>query len=268
MTINKFDSDSALADKIKSTLESLEGIGSGNVQVIGNQTNGFTIEFIGSLEGQAVANLAAKTIPDNVSPQISSIQDAQAGINEKQTITLFFEPDAYGAFTLALGDQISDIISFTGSDTEAQIGAITQALEKLTSIGSGNISVTYNEDNGINAYQYKVEFINDLARQDIPQLQTRIISSGKILNDAYQLDLSATIGTVTFTYQDFSQWFDISENTTDESLTETIQTTIESLPGIGEGNVSITGNKASGYTIEFLGDLSGQALSNLGMLEK
>ena len=103
MMINRFDSDSVLADKIKSTLESLERIGSGNVQVEGNQTNGFTLEFIGNLEGQAVTNLTAKTIPDDVSPQISSIQDAQAGINEKQTITLFFEPDAYGSFTLALG---------------------------------------------------------------------------------------------------------------------------------------------------------------------
>ncbi|MBV5341721.1 MAG: LEPR-XLL domain-containing protein, partial [Deltaproteobacteria bacterium] len=57
----------------------------------------------------------------------------------------------------------------------------------------------------------------------------------------------------------------ITGTETDAELGTKIQTALASLTGIGSGNVTVTGSKVAGYSIEFIGDLAGTEIKNLSV---
>ena len=87
-TVARTDSDATVAAAVRTALESLPGIGAGNVTVTGSRTAGFTVEFGGALAGQDVVGLTvqtAATTPGTVT--VSEVAACGAGVNEVQTLT-------------------------------------------------------------------------------------------------------------------------------------------------------------------------------------
>ena len=73
----------------------------------------------------------------------------------------------------------------------------------------------------------------------------------------------ATIGQVTFGFGGESRSFTSVGNESSVARRLQIRQTLESLPGIGTGNVAVIGTAASGYRIEFTGARAGEDLSAL-----
>jgi hypothetical protein len=87
------DSDAQVAAKVRTVLESISSIGSGNVTVSGSRSAGFTIEFINAL---ARTNVTGLTVSTNatLSGSLAAVQSSASvsGISGVQSITLTREP--------------------------------------------------------------------------------------------------------------------------------------------------------------------------------
>ena len=70
-------------------------------------------------------------------------------------------------------------------------------------------------------------------------------------------------GGLDFTYRDVTRSVSIDGSETDAGLGLEIKTALEGFADIGAGNVTVTGSKLGGYTIEFMGTLAGQNVEGL-----
>lgn len=86
--------------------------------------------------------------------------ELNAGKNEVQEININGLFTSGGNFKLGFGGDVTGLIPFGASDAQ-----VTAALEALPDIGSGDVLVTKISDK-----QYRVEFIGDMAGENIPQL--------------------------------------------------------------------------------------------------
>ena len=85
-----------------------------------------------------------------------------SGINEIQTITT--NGATAGTFKLSFTDPVGGFTRTTGDlPFDATSGEVQTALENLTSVGSGNVSVT-----GAVGGPWQVEFVADYAATDVP----------------------------------------------------------------------------------------------------
>ncbi|MBI5053445.1 MAG: hypothetical protein HZB52_09290, partial [Chloroflexi bacterium] len=88
--------------------------------------------------------------------------------------------------------------------------------------------------------------------------------SSTTTNALYLLNISAdTIGTLTFDYNGNTQDLILDGSETDTTLHTNLTSTLEALTGIGAGNVLVTGDKAGGFVIEFMGALAGTDVAGL-----
>jgi len=88
-----------------------------------------------------------------------TLADADPIKDEKQTVTIGGSPTG-GTFTLSFKGQTTAGIAY-----DAAAAAVQSALEALSTIGSGNVSVS-----GSAGGPYTVEFIGALADQDVPAM--------------------------------------------------------------------------------------------------
>ncbi|MFM8474422.1 MAG: beta strand repeat-containing protein, partial [Planctomycetaceae bacterium] len=88
-------------------------------------------------------------------------------------------------------------------------------------------------------------------------------------NTTYRLQIANdTVGALTFTYQPstgapVSGTATIARADSDTAVRTKITTALAGLPGIGSDNVTVTGSRQQGFTIEFTGSLQKQNLSGL-----
>ncbi|MDD2864774.1 MAG: LEPR-XLL domain-containing protein, partial [Methylococcales bacterium] len=183
-------SDSAKnAQNIQTALETLANIGAGNVIVsvakdfsINRQR--YLIEFSGKLERKNVGALSAN--PKNLTITTFETGTATAATNEQQEIryqatgrnTNGSLVAGSGTFTLSLDGQKTVPIRIAESSFTTNITEIKGALEGLTGIGAGNVSVEVTQKTGTNQI-YKISFINKLANKNIGLLKVEDISSLK-----------------------------------------------------------------------------------------
>ncbi|MFM7925561.1 MAG: hypothetical protein ACKPJJ_35505, partial [Planctomycetaceae bacterium] len=87
------DSDAQVAAKVRTALEGISSIGSGNATVSGSRAAGFTIEFINTL---ARTNVTGLTVSTNatLSGSLAALQSASSisGVSGVQSLTLTRQP--------------------------------------------------------------------------------------------------------------------------------------------------------------------------------
>ncbi|PIY56564.1 MAG: hypothetical protein COZ00_03575, partial [Zetaproteobacteria bacterium CG_4_10_14_0_8_um_filter_49_80] len=85
-----------------------------------------------------------------------------------------------------------------------------------------------------------------------------------VTNTTMKLGLYAnTVGTLTFSYQGVTSAVVINRGDSDAAIALKVRTAIEGLAGIGAGNVLVTGDRATGFVIEFTGALAGINVTGL-----
>jgi len=144
------------------------------------------------------------------------------GSNEKQMVTL--KAATSGDFTVKFQGQTTAAIPFN-----ATAAVVQGALEGLSSIGSGNVSVS-----GAAGGPYTVEFKGSLGFTSVEEMTC----DGSALNGG----ASCTVATTVMASGNASEG--------------EVQSALESLSTIGRGNVEVGGSGSKGeYTVEFKGSL-------------
>jgi hypothetical protein len=259
----------AAATTVQSALRALSTIGAGNVSVAGSAGGPYTITFTGSLANTPVGLISADTSAlVGVTPTISTatITTSQVAVNEVQRVTITGSPTS-GWFYLTFAGHVTGPIPYNATAI-----AVQQALQALPSIGSipggewgssANVVVT-----GSNGGPYDVTFVGQLAAQDVPTLITRSSFGGgstpgvSVSTVTTGLPRINEVQTVTITNAR-SGFFTLTlaGHTTApigwNSPWYTVRDIIAALPGVGAGNVAVTGPLNGVYTIAFGGTLAG-----------
>ncbi|MEN9553872.1 MAG: hypothetical protein RLZZ232_158, partial [Planctomycetota bacterium] len=142
------DSDAQVAAKVRTALEGISGIGSGNVTVTGSRSAEFTIEFINAL---ARTNVTGLTVSTNatLSSALAAVQSAGSisGVSSVQSVTLTRQP-AERPVALTSVIEIA-----AGKSGRGQIVAIriatssTRASGEYTlTLGSNTVSIRWNQN--------------------------------------------------------------------------------------------------------------------------
>ncbi|MFA7061427.1 MAG: hypothetical protein WC156_11495, partial [Pedobacter sp.] len=88
VTITGAETDTELGAKIQTALETLTGIGVGNVTVTGSKIAGYTIEFNNALAGTDITGLTLSTTAATATTTISTTTEAKTGVNETKQISI------------------------------------------------------------------------------------------------------------------------------------------------------------------------------------
>ncbi|MEW4564721.1 hypothetical protein AB1K70_19430 [Bremerella sp. JC770] len=222
------------------------------------------VEIIAEKAGQSVAapTVTRSTISSydqNATINTTIVAAGGNSFNETQVITLPGSPSG-GTFTLTFQGQTTAAIVYNASTS-----AVTSALEALSNIGAGNVSVTGSAGN------WTIEFTSALAATDQAQMTgsganltggTVAISTVQAAiadqNEQVLLTMSdnVTSGTFTLTY-DSSQSTGIAYNAT----SATVKSALEGTSSIGSGDVNVSGPAGGPWLVEFTGILAGQDAS-------
>ena len=132
----------ASAATVQTALQGLSSIGSGNVSVVKSigtsASQEWTLTFQGSL---AAANQSQVTVNSGSVMGMMSITNIQAtdtqGGNSNEVQTISLSNATAGTFRLAYGNQNTGDLAYNAS-----AGTIQTALEGLSTLGSGNVSVS------------------------------------------------------------------------------------------------------------------------------
>ena len=249
-----FDADSAT---IRAALETLSGIGTGNIQVSGPLSDGpVSFTFVGAL---ADTNLAELTIDESALDLVAVTATTEGATSEVQQIAT--EGNVVGGFfTLTFGGETTAPLGFNAS-----AATIQTALEALPSVNPGDVSVTGGAlpDSAID-----VQFTGALAAQDTGDItfdDSNLAGGGNLVistttpgsaNETQVLESLSTVTGGTFTLTFNSQTTaPISHN----AAAADVQAALEALAGVTPGDVSVTGGAFPGSPIrvEFLGAFAG-----------
>jgi len=262
----------ASIDEIKTALEDLPNINTNDISIIGNYTDGFSVEFKGTLENKPVIELSAsynsleydKIIGQIIEPNISTIQKGSNGAkNEIQHLGFTLVPDN-GNWKLKFEGETTNTFAYN-----LPASNIKTELENLSSIGVGNVNVAGNYTNG-----FIVEFKGILSNFDVSQLVvidnflyqgvTKVeIMTGNEVQKA-NFNISPVSGDWKLRFK--------GETTTAipyNASSNNIKTALELLNTIGNGNIFVTGN----YDVEkefyfiFQGDLENIQVPELEVID-
>ena len=200
------------AAEMQSKLESLDGIGVGNVRV-DRVDDVYVVEFRGLLSNFNAEELVANNIdlvrttedPSGLNnngedivveaqgPADSGLIEVQTrfdgitavAVNELQVLELTFDAlnDQDAVFTLSFGDDGN----VTGSDPETDdfvltfgstVGELQLALESLDGIASGDVKVREVTPTGPVTRAFEIEFVRELSSQDVPELSPTALTAG------------------------------------------------------------------------------------------
>ncbi|MFN0020615.1 MAG: putative toxin, partial [Pirellulaceae bacterium] len=189
----------ASAATVQSALEGLASIGSGNVSVVKTTDTStskiYTVTFQGSLaaanQSQITINTASITAyVTKTDTQATDTQGGGSGANEVQVVTLSNATD--GTFRLAFAGQTTAPIAYNASNS-----TVDTALEGLTNIGTGDISVT-----GSNGGPWTVTFNGGgLAGVNVASLQ----------GDAASTQSGSVSRTISYTYDTASELTSVTD---------------------------------------------------------
>lgn len=165
------------------------------------------------------------------------------GLNEKQTVSIVGSPTG-GTFTLSVGGQTTAGIAYNAS-----AATVETALEGLSTVGAGNVSVS-----GDAGGPYAIEFIGDLAGENVDP----ITADGDGLTvppEVQVLDLgSPTGGTWTVRYKTTGT---PTAAIAYDATAATVEAALETLSEVGVGNVSVAGAAGGPYTVTLQGWFNG-----------
>ena len=169
------------------------------------------------------------------------------GTNEIQTVTIGGSPTG-GTFTLSVGGQTTSPLAYnaTGATVEA-------ALEALSTVGSGNVTVTGDGP-------YTIEFIGTLAGVNMAPIGSNA-DGLTVPPEVQEVDLGSPTGG-TFTAKLGAAGTSTSALAYNISAAS-YQTALEGLPEIGSGNVSVSGSAGGPFTITFQGAFNGLDVTDL-----
>lgn len=171
--------------RIQLTLPAVEAITAGQAVRLDTSTGKFTKSNASSAAEARIWGIAAKTVaagepvtairkgvldgldlsaldyddPVWLSNTDGGLDDSDPSQNEQQMVTLNNTPTG-GTFTLTLSGQTTSALAYN-----ALAATVEAALEALSTIGSGNVSIS-----GSAGGPYTVEFIGDLADENVPAM--------------------------------------------------------------------------------------------------
>ena len=152
-----------VAAHVQAALVALSTIGAGNVVVTGGTGGPWLIEFQGTLAATNVALMTASGASLTPAATVvveETVKGVAATTNEQQTITV--AAASSGHFHLSYGGQTTAAITFGATSV-----AVHDALELLSSVGSGQMTVT-----GPDGGPYLVEFTGTLSQTDVDMITT------------------------------------------------------------------------------------------------
>ena len=172
----------ATADDISIELTSY--VGDGNVAVTGSGTvlDPFTIEFIGGLAGQDIAPITADAADLGGSP-FSSVEKLVNGTkNERQTV--YMQAGNMESLVLKFGDNLNPKYTIP-IEYNASLNTRQSAIEALSNIGAGNVSVTGGTTDRNIAYigDFTIDFVGSFAAQNVSEFVP--LRSDKTSSKAY-----------------------------------------------------------------------------------
>lgn len=245
------------AAEFKTAMQDHPSINSSNVTVTlvstsaGNRV--YDVEFTGSLGGTNWTIDFYETTGWGNGSGISTLQNGSGtGTNETQVVSLLGSPSG-GTFTLTYSGQTTGNIAYNASAATVQT-----ALEALSNIGSGDVTVTGS------APIWGVEFTGALAATDVSLMTgnganltggsgtiTVTQAAASPLNEKQTVTLSegVTGGTFTLTYSGQT-----TGNISYAAAASTVETALEALSNIDA--VAVTGSSGGPWEVEFQGSLA------------
>ena len=224
-----------LRQRIALTIANLTGIGANNVEVTGDKTNGFKIEYIGALAGHNVEGLTVTITAPAASSNVTQTVSSNAGQTEIKYLTITDQPvptlpitssvvttvpvqqvetpptltKTNTVYDVAIGSGTLGTVTFsfagksisftlTGTESDADIRTkIATAVGGLRGIGSANVSVT-----GSKPSSFHIELNGQLAGINVTGLTVSITPPNATSNVTTAINPIAglsEIQTVTFT---------------------------------------------------------------------
>jgi hypothetical protein len=238
------------AAQFQNGLEALSSIGEGSASVTLVATGHWRVEFIGELAG---VNQSSLSVLSGAPVTITTIQaGSTTGTNEVQRYVV--RGATGGTYTLSFRGQTTSALTHDDS-----VADIDTALEALSTIGAGNVSVAaLSDDTG---YAYSVTFQGDLANEDVPLLTaaTGSLTGGTVYVSTTQTAIAGVNeiqgvtlygapagGTFTLTFDGQTT----GALTYDESAAD-VETALEALSNIDA--VTVSGPDGGPWLIVFLG---------------
>lgn len=229
------------------------------VETATTRTFTIEIEIIAEKAGQLVLapTVTRSTAGGDQDATVSTTLVASGGdsTNETQVVTLPGNPTG-GTFTLTFQGQTTGNIAY-----DASTSAVGSALEALSNIGSGDVTVTGS------AGEWTVEFTSVLAATDLAQMTgsganltggtiTVSTTQAAVANADEQVLISlsdnVTGGTFTLTY-DSSE----SSNIDYDATAAEVEAALEGTASIGSGDVDVSGPAGGPWFVTFTGSLAG-----------
>ena len=223
------------------------------------------VGIIGQTIGYRTFIQTVQVNPDTQGPNpqlaIVTTTTGAAGINDVQTVTVTGSPTG-GTFTLTFAGQTTAGIAYN-----AAASAVQSAFQALSTVGSGNATVT-------GSGPYTITFTGTMAAAP----QANITASGSGLTGGTSPGVTIThtttgavpinaVQTVTVTASGGTFSLTFGSQTTIpiayNAASSVVQTALQALSSIGANNATVSGSPGGPYTVTFVGAMGGQAVANL-----
>ena len=267
---------SAPAAELRAALEALANLEAGDVSVSGGPgdatgTSPYLVTFEGAYASRDVGQIASDasglaggtagvvTSVQGESLEASTTNSGGIGIDEAQRVRV---TNALGAtYKLRFeSEETAPIAAGAPARKSEGAGSVEAALEGLSAIGAGDVSVLPGGAQTYSSRTYLVAFQGALAATDVPQVEA---ISSLTPNAVQQVTVDATGGSYRLGFK---------EQTTapiafDAPATGagSLEDALVALGNLAPGDVSVTGGPggASPYFVEFTGAYAGQAVAQL-----
>ncbi|MFH1498654.1 MAG: hypothetical protein ABII82_12610, partial [Verrucomicrobiota bacterium] len=171
LVLNGGETESAVAAALKSALAGLAPLSADALTVVSAGAGAYTVTVGGPLAGEAVAALSVTTDAPVPTGTVVRETTGGTGVSERLVITISDRSlTATGTYTLSLGGQTSAAIRFADSDVTNNARRLREALEAFAAIGTGNVTVTFDQTSGITVQRYNVTFRAGRANTDIGEI--------------------------------------------------------------------------------------------------
>lgn len=244
--------------------------GTANVGVTGSGTSldPFIIEFRDLLQAVDVAPITVdvSNLVGTANAVATTLRDGTT--NERQKLT---KDDSYQSYSISFNGATTPLLSFNAS-----LNSIQAAVESLSTIGVGNISVTGTTSDRNTSYVSSIvyfDFIGDFAGQNVPLMTVSSVGNYTIttewngggVDEIQEVVISATSGSFKLTFYDPS---DDSPATTDNiswlsSATTLKESILSAISWLELDNIIVTKPANDRWNLRFTGNLTGMDIKQV-----